>query len=98
MASRGIIVSYETIRQWTLKFGQGYADELRGRQPQPARPQAISPRILQPASPVQQVDSTLASQKSLTSMQHQEEGSFDEWADDEYFSGVDLTDWQSLTA
>jgi len=34
MASRGIIVSYETIRQWTLKFGQGYANELRGRQPQ----------------------------------------------------------------
>ena len=34
MSSRGIIVSYETIRQWTLKFGQGYANELRGRQPQ----------------------------------------------------------------
>ena len=34
MASRGIIVTYETIRQWTLKFGQGYANELRRRQPQ----------------------------------------------------------------
>ena len=34
MASRGIIVSYETIRQWTLKFGQRYANELRRRQPQ----------------------------------------------------------------
>ncbi|MBC3911529.1 IS6 family transposase [Undibacterium umbellatum] len=34
MASRGIIVTYETIRQWTLKFGQGYANELRLRQPQ----------------------------------------------------------------
>ena len=33
MASRGIIVSCETIRQWTLKFGQGYANELRRRQP-----------------------------------------------------------------
>ena len=33
MASRGIIVTYETIRQWTLKFGQGYANELRRRQP-----------------------------------------------------------------
>lgn len=29
MASRGIIVTYETIRQWTLKFGQRYADGLR---------------------------------------------------------------------
>ena len=34
MASRGIIVTYETIRQWTLKFGQGYFNELRRRQPQ----------------------------------------------------------------
>ncbi|MEB0033306.1 DDE-type integrase/transposase/recombinase, partial [Undibacterium sp. RTI2.1] len=34
MASRGIIVTYETIRQWTLKFGPGYANELRRRQPQ----------------------------------------------------------------
>jgi len=34
MASCGIIVTYETIRQWTLKFGQGYANELRRRQPQ----------------------------------------------------------------
>lgn len=34
MASRGVIVTYETIRQWTLKFGQGYANELRQRQPQ----------------------------------------------------------------
>lgn len=34
MASRGIIVTYETIRQWTLKFGQGSANELRRRQPQ----------------------------------------------------------------
>lgn len=32
MASRGIIVTYDTIRQWTLKFGQGYANELRRRQ------------------------------------------------------------------
>jgi putative transposase len=33
MASRGIFVTYETIRQWTLKFGQRYANELRRRQP-----------------------------------------------------------------
>jgi putative transposase len=34
MASRGINVTYETIRQWTLKFGQRYVNELRRRQPQ----------------------------------------------------------------
>jgi len=33
MASRGIFVTYETIRQWTLKFGQTYANALRRRQP-----------------------------------------------------------------
>jgi putative transposase len=33
MASRGIVVTYETIRQWTLRFGQQYANELRRRQP-----------------------------------------------------------------
>jgi len=33
MASRGTIVTYQTIRQWTLKFGQRYANELRRRQP-----------------------------------------------------------------
>jgi putative transposase len=34
MASRGVIVTYETIRQWTLKFGQQYANQLRRRAPQ----------------------------------------------------------------
>ncbi|BBB62431.1 hypothetical protein UNDKW_4158 [Undibacterium sp. KW1] len=33
MASRGIIVTYETIRQWTLKFGKAYANGLRLRHP-----------------------------------------------------------------
>lgn len=33
LASRGIIVSYETVRQWTLKFGQLYANALRRKQP-----------------------------------------------------------------
>ena len=33
MASRGIFVTYESIRQWTLKFGQAYANVLRRRQP-----------------------------------------------------------------
>ena len=32
LAERGIIVSYETIRQWCLKFGTKYANKLRKRQ------------------------------------------------------------------
>jgi len=34
LAERGVIVTYETIRQWCRKFGQGYANELRRRRPQ----------------------------------------------------------------
>jgi len=33
LAQRGIIVSYETIRQWCRKFGAEYARKLRHRQP-----------------------------------------------------------------
>ncbi len=35
LARRGIEVSYESIRQWCLKFGQAYANELRRRRPRP---------------------------------------------------------------
>src|SRR3982751_2940073 len=35
LAERGVIVSYETIRQWCRKFGQTYADALRRRCPRP---------------------------------------------------------------
>jgi putative transposase len=35
LAARGILVSYETVRQWGLKFGQTYANQLRRRRPQP---------------------------------------------------------------
>ncbi len=31
LAERGSIVSYETIRQWSRKFGQIYANALRRR-------------------------------------------------------------------
>jgi hypothetical protein len=31
LAQRGIVVTYETVRQWGLKFGQNYANELRHR-------------------------------------------------------------------
>ena len=32
LAARGIILTYETIRQWCLKFGQPFAKEIRHRQ------------------------------------------------------------------
>ena len=32
---RGVIVTYEAIRKWCRKFGQGYANQLRRRRPQP---------------------------------------------------------------
>jgi putative transposase len=35
MLERGVIVSYETIRRWCLKFGQSYANALRRRRPRP---------------------------------------------------------------
>ena len=35
LAERGIIVSYETIRQWARKFGQLYANHLRRRRARP---------------------------------------------------------------
>ncbi len=33
MAQRGVVVTYETVRQWYLKFGQTSANELRRRRP-----------------------------------------------------------------
>ncbi len=33
LAQRGVAASYETVRQWCLKFGQTYANELRRRRP-----------------------------------------------------------------
>src|SRR3982750_1017746 len=33
LAARGIIVSHETVRQWALKFGQGFANRIRRRLP-----------------------------------------------------------------
>ena len=35
LAERGVIVTYETVRQWCRKFGQSYADTLRKRRPRP---------------------------------------------------------------
>src|SRR5436190_10462176 len=33
LAQRGIVITYETVRQWCLKFGQTYANEVRRRRP-----------------------------------------------------------------
>src|ERR687894_496649 len=35
LAARGIIVSHETVRQWALKFGQAFANQIRRRLPRP---------------------------------------------------------------
>jgi putative transposase len=35
LAERGVLVTYETVRQWCRKFGQTYANELRRRRPRP---------------------------------------------------------------
>jgi putative transposase len=35
LAARGIVVSYETIREWSLRFGRTYANSLKRRRPQP---------------------------------------------------------------
>src|SRR5919199_3955617 len=34
LAARNILVSHETVRQWALKFGQAFANEIRRRLPQ----------------------------------------------------------------
>ncbi len=33
LAARGLLVSHETVRQWALKFGQGFANRIRRRLP-----------------------------------------------------------------
>jgi putative transposase len=35
LAERGVIVSYESIRRWCLKFARSFADKLRRRRPRP---------------------------------------------------------------
>src|ERR1700737_104042 len=35
MASRGVSLTYETVREWCLKFGQTYANGLRRKSPRP---------------------------------------------------------------
>src|SRR3712207_1443219 len=33
LAARGIVVSYETVRQWALRFGREFANQVRRRLP-----------------------------------------------------------------
>src|SRR5918995_6846863 len=33
LAARGILVSHESVRQWALKFGQAFANQIRRRLP-----------------------------------------------------------------
>ncbi len=35
MVMRGVTLSYEAIREWSLKFGQTFANELRRKRPRP---------------------------------------------------------------
>ena len=35
LAARGIVVSYETVREWGLRFGRQFANELERRRPKP---------------------------------------------------------------
>lgn len=35
LAMRGVSLSYETVREWCLKFGQSYANALRCKSPRP---------------------------------------------------------------
>jgi hypothetical protein len=35
LAARGIVVSYESIREWGLRFGRHFANMLKRRRPQP---------------------------------------------------------------
>src|SRR5215213_8552005 len=35
LAARGIVVSYESIRDWGLRFGRMFANTLRRRRPRP---------------------------------------------------------------
>ena len=35
LAQRGIVVSYESIRAWSLRFGRAFANALKRRRPRP---------------------------------------------------------------
>jgi len=34
LATRGVVISHEIVRQWPLRFGQEFANQIRRRLPQ----------------------------------------------------------------
>ena len=46
LAARGIAVSYETIREWSLRFGRTYAKTLKRMLRKLLKRQGIAPRVL----------------------------------------------------
>ena len=42
LAARGIVVSYESIREWGLRFGRLFANALKRRRPRPGAGAAIN--------------------------------------------------------
>src|SRR5712664_1749404 len=41
ISSRGVSLTYETVREWCLKFGQTYANGLRRTSPRPGDPKRL---------------------------------------------------------
>jgi hypothetical protein len=63
---RGVLVSYEAIRQWCRKFGPAYANQLRRRRPRPGDKWHLE-AIRKPLSPIMPLLSSLrAIMKSWT--------------------------------
>jgi hypothetical protein len=50
LAMRGVSLTYETIREWTFKFGQTYPNGLRRRSTRPRPPMAPRRRVSQSIS------------------------------------------------
>ena len=48
LAARGIVVTYEAVRQWCLKFGQSFANEIRRRHGRPGE-RGFLTRFLSPS-------------------------------------------------
>src|SRR6516162_7960245 len=49
---RGIDVTHEAIRQWCLKFGQAYANQLKHRRPRPGDKWHLDEVFLTPLWPI----------------------------------------------
>ncbi len=45
LAMRGVVLTYETVREWCLKFGQTYANGLRHNSPRPGDRWLSLPKI-----------------------------------------------------